>query len=120
VSTVLAIVTFFAGLARVGPPAAAILSTLEPVVTVVLAAAVFGEVLSPVQLAGAALVLGAAVLVVVSAPRPAAGAVLEAVVQPPQVALRPALPQRMQRLVLRIGQEGVERPRDGHSTRTMT
>jgi drug/metabolite transporter (DMT)-like permease len=74
VSTVLAVLTFFAGLARVGPPAAAILSTLEPVVTVVLAAAVFGEVLTPVQLAGAALVLGAAVLVVVSGPPRAAGA----------------------------------------------
>jgi drug/metabolite transporter (DMT)-like permease len=64
VSTVLPVLTFFAGLRRVGPPTAAILSTLEPVVTVLLAAAVFGEVLTPVQLAGAALVLGAAVLVV--------------------------------------------------------
>ena len=46
VSTVGAIALFFAGLRRVGPTAAAILSTLEPVVTVALAAAAFGEVLT--------------------------------------------------------------------------
>jgi drug/metabolite transporter (DMT)-like permease len=59
VSTVAAISLFFAGLRRVGPTAASILSTVEPVVTVVLAAAVFGELLSPVQLAGGALVIAA-------------------------------------------------------------
>ena len=63
VSTVGAIALFFAGLRRVGPTAAAILSTLEPVVTVALASAVFGETLGPVQLAGGALVLLAAVAV---------------------------------------------------------
>ncbi len=67
VSTAVAIVAFFAGLARVGPSAAAILSTFEPIVTVALAFAVFGEELSPLQLCGAALVLAAAVLL--SAPR---------------------------------------------------
>jgi drug/metabolite transporter (DMT)-like permease len=59
VSTVAAISLFFAGLRRVGPTAASILSTVEPVVTVLLAAIVFGEVLSPVQLLGGALVLSA-------------------------------------------------------------
>ena len=63
VSTVGAIVFFFAGLRRVGPTAAAILSTLEPVVTVALASAVFGESLGPMQLAGGTLVLLAAVAV---------------------------------------------------------
>ena len=63
VSTVCAIALFFAGLRRVGPTAAAILSTLEPVVTVALAAAVFAESLGPVQLAGGLLVLLAAVAV---------------------------------------------------------
>ncbi len=63
VSTVGAIALFFAGLSRVGPTAAAILSTLEPVVTVALAAAVFGDALTPVQFAGGALVLLAAVVV---------------------------------------------------------
>jgi drug/metabolite transporter (DMT)-like permease len=67
VSTVAAIIAFFAGLARVGPSAASILSTLEPVVTVSLAALAFGEALTAVQLAGGALVLGA--VVVLSLPR---------------------------------------------------
>ncbi len=62
VSTVGAILLFFAGLKRVGPSAASILSTLEPVVTVGLAAAAFGESLSAVQLAGGALVLSAVVV----------------------------------------------------------
>jgi drug/metabolite transporter (DMT)-like permease len=64
VSTVVAVVAFFAGLARVGPPTAAILSTFEPLVTVALATVTFGERLGPLQLAGAALVLAAATLVV--------------------------------------------------------
>jgi len=62
VSTVGAILLFFAGLARVGPSGASILSTLEPVVTVALAAAAFGESLSPLQLLGGALVLSAVVV----------------------------------------------------------
>jgi drug/metabolite transporter (DMT)-like permease len=66
VSTVGAIIMFFAGLARVGPSTAAILSTVEPVVTVSLAAAAFGEVLTAVQLLGGALVL--ATVFVLNAP----------------------------------------------------
>ena len=53
------IVLFFAGLKRVGPSTAAILSTLEPPTTVALAFVAFGESLTTVQLAGGALVLGA-------------------------------------------------------------
>jgi drug/metabolite transporter (DMT)-like permease len=68
VSTVAAIALFFAGLSRVGPSTAAILSTIEPVVTVALAFVVFGEQLGPVQLAGGALVL-TAVLVLQAAVR---------------------------------------------------
>lgn len=60
-STVVAMVGFFAGMQRLGAADAATLSTLEPVVTLVLAALVLGESLGPVQLAGAALVLGAVV-----------------------------------------------------------
>ena len=72
VSTAVPIVAFFAGLARVGPSTAAILSSFEPVVTVALAYLAFSEVLSGVQLVGAALVLGAAVLLAtpVGAPAP--------------------------------------------------
>ncbi len=57
VSTVLAIVTFLAGLERIGPTRSATVSTLEPVVTVALAALLLGETLTPARLAGGALIL---------------------------------------------------------------
>ena len=57
VSTVAAISLQFAGIARVGPTVASILCTVEPVVTVVLAFVVFGEVLGGAQLLGGGLVL---------------------------------------------------------------
>lgn len=63
VSTVGAIGLFFAGLQRVSPTAASILSTLEPVVIVVLAFVVFGESLALTQLAGGTLVLVAVLAV---------------------------------------------------------
>ncbi len=63
VSTVASVLLFFAGLARVGPSTAAILSILEPVVTVLSAAAVFGEQLTAPQWLGGLLVLAAVVLV---------------------------------------------------------
>jgi drug/metabolite transporter (DMT)-like permease len=70
---------FFAGLSRVGPTTASILSTVEPLVTVMLASVVFGERLTPAQLAGGALVL-AAVLVLrahrVAEPEPVQAAAL--------------------------------------------
>lgn len=59
VSTVGAIVFFFAGLQRVGPTTASILNTVEPLVTVLLAFLVFSERLGPVQMLGGALVLSA-------------------------------------------------------------
>ncbi|HEV7847600.1 MAG TPA: DMT family transporter, partial [Thermoleophilaceae bacterium] len=62
VCTVLAVSLFFAGLKRVGPTTASILSTVEPMVTVLLAFLVFGELLGPLQLVGGAFVI-AAVLV---------------------------------------------------------
>ena len=71
VSTVGAIALFLAGLQRVGPSSAAILSTLEPVVTVVGASVVFGETLGPAQLAGGALVLSAVLVLRVPAARTA-------------------------------------------------
>ena len=67
VSTVGAVSLFFAGLRRVGPTTASILSTAEPVTTVVLAFLAFGESLGPVQLAGGALVLGAVLVLSVQA-----------------------------------------------------
>ncbi len=82
VSTVAAISLFFAGLRRVGPTAASILSTLEPIVAVVLACAVFGESLGPAQLAGGALVLLAVLVVRAPQRRP----------RPSRVAPAPAAP----------------------------
>lgn len=69
VSTVTAIALFFAGMRRVGPSMAAILSTVEPPVTVGLAYLAFGEAMTAVQLAGGALVLVA--VVALNLPRPA-------------------------------------------------
>jgi len=71
VSTVAAITLFFAGLSRVGPTSASILSTFEPVVTVVFAAAVLAEHLAPIQLAGGALVLTAVLVLRVGSRRQA-------------------------------------------------
>jgi drug/metabolite transporter (DMT)-like permease len=63
VSTVVAILTFMAGLARIGPTDSATLSTLEPAVTAVLAVTLLGEVLAPIQVLGGGLILAAALVV---------------------------------------------------------
>lgn len=57
ISTVLAVVTFLAGLERVGPTNAATLSTIEPVVTVTLASLVLGEIITPLRIAGGMMIL---------------------------------------------------------------
>ena len=59
VCTVVAVGTFFAGLARVGAARASIVSTVEPVVSVALGVAVLGEPMSLWQGAGGLLVLSA-------------------------------------------------------------
>jgi drug/metabolite transporter (DMT)-like permease len=56
---VVPIAGFIVGLARVGPARAAILSTLEPVITVVLAGLVLAEPLAWSQGIGGALILSA-------------------------------------------------------------
>jgi drug/metabolite transporter (DMT)-like permease len=71
VSTVTPVLLFFGGLRRVGASMAAILSTLEPPTTVLLAFVAFGESPTVVQLSGGALVLAA---VVALQQRPAAPA----------------------------------------------
>jgi drug/metabolite transporter (DMT)-like permease len=63
IATVLPVVTFLAGLERIGPTNAAMLSTLEPVVTVLLAAWLLGEGLQQITLLGGGLILIAVVLV---------------------------------------------------------
>jgi drug/metabolite transporter (DMT)-like permease len=62
VSTVIAINTFFAGLKQVGPTNASVLSTFEPITTVVLASLFLGETVGPMRLAGGGLILVAVVL----------------------------------------------------------
>ncbi len=59
VSTVVAMTAFLAGMALVGPTRASVLSSLEVIVTLVLAFLLLGERLGPWQWAGAALILGA-------------------------------------------------------------
>jgi drug/metabolite transporter (DMT)-like permease len=60
-STVLPIVTFILGMKSIGASTASIVSTVEPVVTVALAVALFGEGLGPLQLLGGVLVLAAVI-----------------------------------------------------------
>lgn len=62
ISTIIPVVTFLAGLERIGPTNAAMLSTLEPVVTVLLGTWLFGETLLPIVLLGGGLILTAVVL----------------------------------------------------------
>jgi drug/metabolite transporter (DMT)-like permease len=61
-STILPLATFFAGMRRVGPTAASLLSTLEPVFTILMAALLLHEALTRNQWAGGALILAAVVL----------------------------------------------------------
>jgi drug/metabolite transporter (DMT)-like permease len=62
VCTVLAVALFLAGLERLGPVRASVYSTLEPVTTLVLAAALLGEQVTWARAAGGALILAAVVL----------------------------------------------------------
>ena len=57
ICTVVAVATFFAALSRLGPADTSVLSTVEPVISVTVAAAVLGERLSALQVAGGVLVL---------------------------------------------------------------
>jgi len=61
IATVIPVATFLAGLERIGPTNAAMLSTLEPVVTVLLAAWIFDERLKPIVMLGGGLILVAVV-----------------------------------------------------------
>jgi drug/metabolite transporter (DMT)-like permease len=70
IATVIPVVTFLAGLERVGPTNAAMLSTLEPVVTVLLAAWLFQERLNAISLLGGGLILVAVILLTRNELRP--------------------------------------------------
>ena len=62
VSTIIAIVTFFAGLKKIGPVHASMLSTVEPVITVLLAWLFLGDLLSAWKITGGSMVLIAGIL----------------------------------------------------------
>lgn len=62
IATVMPIVTLFAGMRRLGAPRAALISTLEPVVTIALAAAILHERFVPIELLGGALIVTALLL----------------------------------------------------------
>jgi drug/metabolite transporter (DMT)-like permease len=70
-SSFLAIQTFYAGSRRIGAAQAALVSTVEPLIILGLAAVFLDDVLEPLQLVGAALVLGG-VIVAQMGPRAAA------------------------------------------------
>lgn len=67
-STVFGFVLFLAGLKRVGPQVASVLSTFEPLGTLLLAALLLDERLRPLQWAGAALIIGAAFVLASTGP----------------------------------------------------
>ena len=62
IATAIPVATFLAGLKRIGPTNAAMLSTLEPLVSVLLAALLFGELLQPLTLLGGGLILAGVLL----------------------------------------------------------
>src|SRR5215211_2843707 len=62
VATVIPVLMFLTGLERIGPTNAAMLSALEPVVTVLLAGWIFDERLKPIVMLGGGLILIAVIL----------------------------------------------------------
>jgi drug/metabolite transporter (DMT)-like permease len=62
VATFIAIQTFYAGTQRIGAAQASLLSTVEPIWTIVLASLLLGEHLAPIQLVGGALILAGVVI----------------------------------------------------------
>lgn len=72
VGTAIPIPLFLAGVKLVGPGKAAIYSTIEPVITVLLAAAILGEPLAVGQLLGGALILSAVLWLRAERPLPEA------------------------------------------------
>ena len=61
-ATAIPVAAYLAGLKRIGPTDASMLSTIEPVVTVLLAALLFSEQLPAISLLGGGMILGAVLL----------------------------------------------------------
>ncbi len=79
-STVLTIMAMFMGIARIGASRAAILSTIEPLVVVVLSAIILKETIGPPQVLGGALILASVILLNL----PGRGEVTEVALEQPQ------------------------------------
>ena len=62
VATIIPVVAFLAGLKLISAPDASMISTLEPVVTVLLAALILSEALKPIYLVGGAFILAAVMI----------------------------------------------------------
>jgi drug/metabolite transporter (DMT)-like permease len=62
VATFVAMQSFYAGARRIGAANAALVSTIEPIYTIVLAALLFGESLAPLQVVGGGLIIGGVLL----------------------------------------------------------
>ncbi|MDF2571771.1 MAG: carboxylate/amino acid/amine transporter [Sporomusa sp.] len=56
--TIVGIMGFFAGMSRIGATNASIISTMEPVITVLLSVALLNEKITPLQIGGGILILG--------------------------------------------------------------
>lgn len=83
--SVVGIVFFFMAMLRIGTTLASLGSTLEAVVAVVVGAVVLGDVMTPWQYVGAVVLLGAAMIGMLSAPTPpSAGTVI------PRAAMEPS------------------------------
>lgn len=61
-STVIAILLFYEGMKRIGPSKVAIISTIEPVVTTIMAAIIFHDILSLPQIIGGLLVIAGIII----------------------------------------------------------
>ena len=66
--TVIAIICYLAGIAIIGATQAALVSTVEPIVTLVLAALVLGEVATPMQWLGGGLIIAGVIVLTLKIP----------------------------------------------------
>ncbi|SDG95261.1 EamA family transporter [Desulfosporosinus hippei] len=68
-STILAMLTFFEGMKRMGPTSASIISTTEPVMTVILAVVIFNENITLLQAVGGGFVIVGGILAILTPAR---------------------------------------------------
>lgn len=69
-STVVAIMVFYAGVQKIGPATAAIISTVEPLTALVFGLAILGETMGALQWVGALFILAGVTYVQIPAPKP--------------------------------------------------